>query len=31
MSSKPRVLLVDDQLGVLEMLGLFFDRAGFDV
>lgn len=31
MSSKPRVLLVDDQPGVLEMLGLFFDRAGFIV
>lgn len=31
MSSKPQVLLVDDQPGVLEMLGLFFDRAGFDV
>lgn len=31
MSNKPRVLLVDDQPGVLEMLGLFFDRAGFIV
>ncbi|MEJ2748239.1 MAG: response regulator [Anaerolineae bacterium] len=31
MSNKPRVLLVDDQPGVLEMLGLFFERAGFDV
>ena len=31
MSNKPRVLLVDDQPGVLEMLGLFFDRAGFNV
>jgi pilus assembly protein CpaE len=29
MSSKPQVLLVDDQPGVLEMLGLFFERAGF--
>lgn len=31
MSNKPRVLLVDDQPGVLEMLGLFFERAGFAV
>jgi DNA-binding response OmpR family regulator len=31
MSSKPRVLLVDDQTGVLEMLGMFFERAGFEV
>lgn len=31
MSRKPQVLLVDDQPGVLDMLGLFFDRAGFAV
>jgi DNA-binding response OmpR family regulator len=31
MSRKPQVLLVDDQVGVLDMLGLFFDRAGFTV
>ncbi len=31
MSNKPRVLIVDDQQGVLDMLSLFFERAGFDV
>ncbi len=31
MGSKPRVLLVDDQPSVLDMLRLFFERAGFDV
>jgi len=31
MGNKPYALLVDDQAGVLEMLSLFFQRAGFDV
>ncbi len=31
MGNKPYALIVDDQAGVLEMLSLFFQRAGFDV